>query len=182
MLAGFGEQARRLYDRNAQARGLVVDVDGVLLGPDCPRAAVAVSLRGLGATYLDAQFATMVQQFDRNLQQDGIVVRFTSGYRSDEAQGALRGDPSAIAPARYSLHSSGLAIDIDFKRFDGVRQAQILEDARDAGLTWGGSFRRQDVVHFFYDPYPGLTPAQAIIARQQLAHNFALAVEELKGF
>lgn len=36
MVAGFGEQERRLYDRDGNARGLVVDRDGVLLGPDCP--------------------------------------------------------------------------------------------------------------------------------------------------
>ena len=36
MRTGFGEQERRLHDRSAQAQGLVVDADGVLLGPDCP--------------------------------------------------------------------------------------------------------------------------------------------------
>lgn len=38
MPAGFGEQERRLYShsRSAHAQGLVVDADGVLLGPDCP--------------------------------------------------------------------------------------------------------------------------------------------------
>lgn len=36
MPAGFGEQERRLYDRGAGSQGLVVDPDGVRLGPDCP--------------------------------------------------------------------------------------------------------------------------------------------------
>jgi hypothetical protein len=36
MPAGFGEQERRLYSRSAHAEGLVVDADGVLLGPDLP--------------------------------------------------------------------------------------------------------------------------------------------------
>lgn len=36
MPAGFGEQKRRLYDRGGGSQGLVVDPDGVLLGPDCP--------------------------------------------------------------------------------------------------------------------------------------------------
>jgi len=36
MPAGFGEQERKLYDRDGGALGLVVDRDGVVLGPDCP--------------------------------------------------------------------------------------------------------------------------------------------------
>jgi hypothetical protein len=107
-----------------------------------------VSLRGLGTTYLDSEFANRVAA----AQQAGVVIRYTSGYRSPDEQTALLSDPNATTPAALSLHSAGLAIDVDWQHLTPDQRHSVLTAAADAGLSWGGNFKRPDPVHFYYDP------------------------------
>lgn len=57
----------------------------------------AVTLPGLGATYLDDAFAPHVDQFIANAAAQGANLNFNSAYRTPQQQDALHNDPNAIA-------------------------------------------------------------------------------------
>jgi hypothetical protein len=89
-----------------------------------------------------------------------VTIKFNSAFRAQDKQNSLRGDPTAITPARQSLHSAGFAVDVNYSSLrnipgglTGDQQRTILKDtAADAGLSWGGNFRTPDPPHFFRDP------------------------------
>jgi len=57
-------------------------------------------------------------------------------------------------PAKQSLHSAGLAVDIgDFDDFSDDKKLAVRKAAEQAGLSWGGTFG--DTIHFYLDPIPG---------------------------
>lgn len=74
----------------------------------------------------------------------------------------MNGNPNAITPAAAgsSLHEAGFAIDINYsslrdipRGLTGNQQRQIIRDAAtQAGISWGGNFRRADPPHFYVDP------------------------------
>ena len=128
-------------------------------------------LPGLGRTYLDPGFADKVGDFIQKAKKQGISLQFASGYRDQEKQDGLRTDPTAITPARHSLHSAGRGVDIA-NPMVGRTQTAILEAAKDAGLSWGGDFSKPDPVHFYSDPGTD---------RRQLIDNFSRAVAAFHG-
>jgi uncharacterized protein YcbK (DUF882 family) len=121
---------------------------------------------------MDAEFADKVSAFDRLAQEGGVTLQYTSGYRSQAQQDALQTDPQAITPATLSLHSAGLAVDVEWNNLNASQQSVVLDAAKQAGLRWGGTFRGSpDPVHFDYDPGGN---------RQQLIDNFTESLRQLQ--
>ncbi|KAB8161366.1 hypothetical protein FKV24_019060, partial [Lysobacter maris] len=124
--------------------------------PDMKR----VTLPGLGNSFLDSGFADRVDTWKQDAARQGVKIKFNSAFRAQDRQDSLRGDPSAITPARLSLHSAGFAVDVNYSSLrnipgglTGDQQRTILRDAATkAGLSWGGNFRTPDPPHFFRDP------------------------------
>jgi uncharacterized protein YcbK (DUF882 family) len=132
-------------------------------------------LPGVGPTYLDAEFADRLSKFEQYARENGVSFNYSSGYRTPEHQDEIRTRGEGTTPARKSLHSAGLAVDID--RFDKLspRDQKILRDAAArAGLSWGGVFRnpKPDPGHFFFDPRTD---------RQVLIDNFAKEIQRLRS-
>lgn len=130
------------------------------------------SLPGIGETYLDDDFAPSVDLLLTLANQQGVRgLKVTSAFRSTAKQARMRRNPAkhrAITPAKYSLHSAGWAIDINLGEFSSDVQEDILAAAEDAGLSWGGDFKKSDPVHFYVDPTGGkLTPRKDLIKQAQ---------------
>lgn len=91
-------------------------------------------------TYLDAGFADRLKRFDKYANDRGVQPQYISGYRTPEQQDAIRNSGQGITPAQRSLHSAGLAADVQL-RGKSAEEQQILRDAAtQAGLSWGGMF------------------------------------------
>lgn len=118
------------------------------------RTAVRVNLPGEGIqNFLDAEFAKKVDNFRRYAIEQGETLDFLSVYRPPDQQKKLLNDPTAVTPAKNSLHSAGLAFDLNgFKYLPPERRQRILDAARAAGLSWGGNFSDPDPDHFYFDP------------------------------
>ena len=121
---------------------------------------VEVNLPGLGKTFLDAEMAIKVKAWIQAAQAKGVDLHFNSAYRDQARQSSLRHDPRAITPAERSLHSAGLAVDVQYSslrhRRGGMTADQqrtvIRETAAQAGLKWGGDFKKKDPPHFYLEP------------------------------
>jgi len=136
--------------------------------PTGERTAVAVDLPGQPGTYLDSEFAPKVDAFVQYAREAGHDIQLSSGYRTQAEQ-----DELSLMPAEQSLHSAGLAVDVNnFDRLPDATQLAIRQAAERAGLSWGGSFG--DKRHFFIDPIPGQD-------RTQLIANFAEQVRRLQS-
>lgn len=129
-------------------------------------------LPGVGPTYLNPEFADKVGDFIQKAREQGVSLQFTSGYRDQAKQDDLRDNPTAITPARDSLHSAGRGVDISWKGVDKAAAGKVLEAAKAAGLSWGGDFSKPDPVHFYSDPGTD---------RRQLIDNFSRAVAASRG-
>lgn len=120
---------------------------------------VEVNLPGLGKTFLDAEMATKVKAWIRAAHAKGVDLHFNSAYRDQAKQSSLRHDPKAITPTERSLHSAGLAVDVQYSSLRNrpgmtARQQRtvIRETAAQAGLKWGGDFKKKDPPHFCMEP------------------------------
>ena len=119
-----------------------------------------VTLNGLGDTYLDKDIAADVVSFEKEAKDKGITLVFNSAYRTPEKQESLKDDASAITPADKSLHSAGLAVDVNYSSLKDIpggltgdqQRTKIREAATKAGLNWGGNFKDTDPPHFYKDP------------------------------
>lgn len=130
-------------------------------------------LPGLGPTYLNPDFADKVGNFIQNAKAQGVSLQFDSGYRDQAKQDVLQKDPAAITPARHSLHSAGLGVDVaSWKDMDAQTHGVVLDAAKNASLSWGGNFSKPDPVHFYSDPGTD---------RRQLIDNFSRAVAAFRG-
>ena len=129
-------------------------------------------LPGLGPTYLDPEFADRIGNMILKAQSQNIPLQFTSGYRDPSAQAAMRNNTNAITPADQSLHSAGRSVDVNWNALNASDRANLLSDATSAGLSWGGSFRNPDPVHFFRDPGTD---------RRQLIDSFSQSVAGLRN-
>jgi hypothetical protein len=142
-----------------------------------PDAVAGYDLPGIGQTYFDPEFAKRLDDFRQRAQADGFSLGFASGYRSQAGQNALKSDPTATAPAKFSLHSTGDAVDVSSKlgnNLDPATQRRLVDDAAKSGLGWGGNFRGDgnDPRHFYYDPGGD---------RMQRIKDFADAVQAFKN-
>ncbi len=134
-----------------------------MLGPTAPaessavtggRTAVRVDLPGRPGSYLDSEFAPKVEAFVRYAREAGHDITFSSADRTQETQDDLRTSGKGRMPAKQSLHSAGLAVDIgDFDDFSEAKKLAVRKAAERAGLSWGGTFG--DTIHFYFDPIPG---------------------------
>lgn len=105
--------------------------------------------------YLDDGFYPAVAKFLELNQADGIDTRINRTFRTTADQAGL--GAGAINPAKpgNSLHEAGWAIDINFDTgLTAAQRTAVLGNAREAGLTWGGTFKKPgpDRPHFFQDP------------------------------
>lgn len=132
----------------------------------------AYYLPGVGRTYLAPEFADKVGDFIQGAKAQGISLEFTSGYRDQDKRDTLHDNPTAITPARHSLHSAGRGVDISWKGMDKPAAGKVLDAAKAAGLSWGGDFSKPDPVHFYSDPGTD---------RRQLIDNFSRAVAAFRG-
>jgi len=115
----------------------------------------AITLPGLGATYLDSVFSSRVRLWITYNQSDQIDVFFTQGFRTTQHQQSLQDNPSAITPATAgnSLHECGFAVDISWRRLTCEQEKDtVVENAGRANIHWGGHFSTYDPVHFYFDP------------------------------
>jgi hypothetical protein len=137
------------------------------------RTAVAVDLPGRPGSYLDGEFAPKVDAFIRYAREAGHDITFSSADRTQEKQDEIRRSGTGTTPAEQSLHSAGLAVDVDkFVQFPEAKKLAIRNAAERAGLSWGGTF--SDPIHFYFDPIPGQD-------RTALINNFAEQVRLLKA-
>lgn len=114
------------------------------------------NLPGMGQTYLDDSVAPLFQDFINKNIEDGVNVTFNEAFRTNAAQIAMQSNPNATTPAAggTSLHEAGFAGDVNWSRIPSQHRDTVTENAREAGLNWGGNFSRPDNVHF-YKEVPG---------------------------
>lgn len=129
-------------------------------------------LPSLGRTYLHPEFADRVGDFIQRAKDKAINLRFSEGYRDEAAQAAMRRNPEAITPAENSLHSAGRGVDIHWRWMDPAAQRNVVDAAKEAGLSWGGDWRTPDRPHFYLDPGTD---------RRQLIDNFSRAVAAFRS-
>jgi len=53
-----------------------------------------------------------------------------------------------------SLHETGFSIDVNWNSIPPDRRSEVVDNAKAAGLGWGGEFKTPDRVHF-YKEVPG---------------------------
>jgi RHS repeat-associated protein len=103
--------------------------------------------------YLDDEFYPKVQKFFGLLEDQGINPTVTDAFRTpSDQQNRLQTSNFGPAQVGTSLHEAGFAIDINWGSYNSSQRSLILDAARDAGLSWGGAFKKYDPVHFYYDP------------------------------
>jgi RHS repeat-associated protein len=114
----------------------------------------SVTLPGIGKTSLDDTFAPTVEKWIQLNHDAGVDVRVTEAFRTTAYQQSLANNPNATTPAGAgnSLHEAGFAIDISWRRLTSSQQGIVLDNAKSAGLDWGGCFKKTDPVHFYHDP------------------------------
>ena len=102
---------------------------------------------------LDPEFKAISEIFEQRLQESGIRVKLTCGYRSIEEQNRLYslgrtrpGKKVTNARGGYSWHNFGLAADYAF-----IIGGQLTWNgpwnifgriARECGLEWGGDWKK----------------------------------------
>lgn len=102
---------------------------------------------------LDPKFALKLDRFEKTLDEHGIKVIFTWGFRSIDEQNKLyakgRTAPGNVvtnAYGGYSWHNYGLAADYAFVVNGKVTWngpwATFGHIARQCGLEWGGDWKR----------------------------------------
>jgi peptidoglycan L-alanyl-D-glutamate endopeptidase CwlK len=113
---------------------------------------------------LHPKFKPLVGKFFSKIEDNGMIVYITSGYRTFEEQTKLHNQNSSNAKPGYSYHNFGLAVDINvlkngifiLKKPDSLekwKQSFVPELARQSGIRWMGKFGNyHDPVHFDYVP------------------------------
>ncbi len=120
-----------------------------------------IELPGVGATYLHKDVKEAVEKWQELNKQSGIPITFTCGFRTTEKQRSKKIQNSSYGAAApgTSLHEAGRAVDVAIKKGEskpiGITQKQweeAIENAKKAGLSWGGNFRKdKDEVHFYME-------------------------------
>jgi len=144
-------------------------------GPPAP-ALVPMDVPGKGRVYVDPEVAPNVQDFIDRTREAGIDVEFESGFRTTSGQTTLLDDPTATTPATpgNSLHETGRAFDIKLyprsangERIPNQELHRIVDQARQAGFSWGGNFRSPDPGHFYIEVPEGVGNRGPRIRRAQ---------------
>jgi RHS repeat-associated protein len=99
-------------------------------------------------------FADRLADGIRTLNRAGVVPAFNDAFRGPGVQANTDSGGRPRAQPDRSLHELGYAVDIN-----NVTPA-IVDAMRNAGLDWGGDFRRPDRPHFYDDPFGGNLPAR----------------------
>ncbi len=111
------------------------------------------------AAKIDAAFAI--------LNQEGVVPMITSRFRNASRQAQQQGSP--YGAAQVSWHQVGEAIDLNSKVSTSTEQ-EIVAAMTAEGLTWGGTFKHNDPVHFQNAP-AGTSPSAAQVAACAKEHQ-----------
>jgi hypothetical protein len=139
------------------------------------RTIVAVDLPGRPGAHLDSEFAPKIDAFVRYIREAGHDITVSSADRTQAEQDKIISSGTGRTPAEKSLHSAGLAVDIDkFDDFPAAKKLAIRQAAERAGLSWGGTWPKPDTIHFYFDPIPGQD-------RTELINNFAEQVRRRKS-
>lgn len=134
----------------------------------------------------DMFFKAFIQKV---MEQTGISIHITSGWRTVQQQERLHADYKAgrrtlpAACGTCSRHINGAAIDLNLILPDGTwitsktlpkktswEDTNVVKIAKSLGLKWGGDFTKYDPVHFEYVPVEwGSNADIAQIFKQQRA-------------
>jgi peptidoglycan L-alanyl-D-glutamate endopeptidase CwlK len=113
---------------------------------------------------LHPKFKPLVAEFFTKVEENGMDVYVTSGYRSFAEQTKLHQQNPSNAKPGYSYHNFGLAIDINIMKNGTIilrksdscekwKQSFVPKLAVDSGLRWMCKFGSyHDPVHFDYVP------------------------------
>jgi RHS repeat-associated protein len=115
--------------------------------PQCPLVAVISNYTvapGVVALFAP-DIAAKISAAFAVLNSQGIVPTITSGFRTAAGQAAQQNSP--YGAAQVSWHQVGEAIDMNSRVSASTLQA-IEAAMTGEGLTWGGTFRRRDPVHY----------------------------------
>jgi RHS repeat-associated protein len=119
------------------------------------KAIIPVGLPGVNGvinTFLNTNFSVCVNGFIQLCSSWGINIQVTSAYRSPAYENVLAQTNPLAQGVQYSLHSCGLAIDINWNGIAAQDRDWVLWAAEQAGLSWGGTFTPPDPVHFYQNP------------------------------
>jgi peptidoglycan L-alanyl-D-glutamate endopeptidase CwlK len=113
---------------------------------------------------LHPKFRPLVAKWFSKIEDNGMNVYVTSGYRTFEEQIILHNQNSSNARPGYSYHNFGLAVDVNIMR-NGViilrksdscekwKQSFVPKLANDSGIRWKCNFGSyHDPVHFDFVP------------------------------
>nr|WP_284710843.1 M15 family metallopeptidase [Desulfovibrio aminophilus] len=131
-----------------------------------------VQLRGLAEpTLLDVEFTERLRRFEELNRQDGITVEYKQGFRTTNKQKDIKAKPNEnpVANPGNSLHEAGRAVDINWKKLSAQDCQRVVQNAKKAGIAWGGDFKIQkDNVHFYREvPNPGNDRSEFIKRAQE---------------
>ncbi len=127
---------------------------------------------------VNTELARRVEAMAAALANRGITIKVSSGFRSVERQRQLyanrRSNPYPVAVPGTSKHERGLAVDVVPV---GARTAAVWraigEEAKRAGLRWGGDFARPDPVHVELASASGNVPSSGGVPHVP-QHDFVL--------
>jgi peptidoglycan LD-endopeptidase CwlK len=102
-------------------------------------------------------FKYNLYRFLKTLNQKGVRIIATSGYRSFEEQNELYQSGATNTQAGYSMHNYGLGADLNLVTPSGTQLKMssnrnswldTIQGYENYHLRWGGNFNLQDNVHF----------------------------------
>ena len=96
---------------------------------------------------------TKLSQLEKAAAKEGISFRVTETYRTQARQNEIRASGKNLTGVVVSKHTSGNAFDIAVNKGKGVTwdpkdYQRVGRLGKSVGLTWGGDWKRQDLVHF----------------------------------
>lgn len=126
---------------------------------------VPIELPGMGTTHVDSSIAPNIRRFLDLNRDTGVPATFNEGFRTTEDQVSMNRNPSAITPAApgMSLHEAGRAFDLNWNDLTDNEQETLLQNAKEAGFSWGGRFRSPDKPHFYIEVPGGLEARRAYV-------------------
>lgn len=109
---------------------------------------------------LHPKFKPLVAEWFTKVENAGLTIYPTSGYRSFAEQTRLHNENSSNAKPGYSYHNFGLAIDVNVMRNGNIiarksdscehwKNTGVVKLAQDSGIRWKCKFvNYHDPVHF----------------------------------
>jgi hypothetical protein len=106
---------------------------------------------------LHPKFRFMFKLFIKRANDLGYTEQINSSYRDFQRQAEIHREDKTSAPAGFSPHNYGTALDVQFKKGKQILNKStpkqiwldsgLITEAKKIGLDWGGAFN--DNIHFF---------------------------------